>query len=267
MRVYPRKDSRLGLAKSFIRSRGDQSERADRQRMKPAGPWRSGRNTMAKKQKEGARVASKPGTAVAEQPRAIRIRVNGEWHSFRLEGDHSVQAAAKRHPARAVWLAWGPYAILVVMVLLWGFFKAPLNKVTLTVAWPGLHEQVLQVAPVVASPTPYKALYRLEWLSAPGTACLLASLLSALLLGMSPSRFLKVFASTAKQLLFSEITIAAVLGLAFLMNYCGATATLGLAFAATGVLFPFFSSLLGWLGVFLTGSDTSANALFGNLQV
>lgn len=187
--------------------------------------------------------------------------------SFRLEGDHSVQAAAKRHPARAVWLAWGPYAILVVMVLLWGFFKAPLNKVTLTVAWPGLHEQVLQVAPVVASPTPYKALYRLEWLSAPGTACLLASLLSALLLGMSPSRFLKVFASTAKQLLFSEITIAAVLGLAFLMNYSGATATLGLAFAATGVLFPFFSSLLGWLGVFLTGSDTSANALFGNLQV
>ncbi len=187
--------------------------------------------------------------------------------SFRLEGDHSVQAAAKRHPARAVWLAWGPYAILVVMVLVWGLFKAPLNKVTLTVAWPGLHEQVLQVAPVVASPSPYKALYKLEWLAAPGTACLLASLLSALLLGMSPSRFLKVFASTAKQLLFSEITIAAVLGLAFLMNYCGATATLGLAFAATGVLFPFFSSLLGWLGVFLTGSDTSANALFGNLQV
>jgi len=187
--------------------------------------------------------------------------------SFRLEGDHSVQAAAKRHPARAVWLAWGPYAILVVMVLVWGLFKAPLNKVTLTVAWPGLHEQVLQVAPVVQSPTPYKALYKLEWLAAPGTACLLASLLSALLLGMSPSRFLKVFASTAKQLLFSEITIAAVLGLAFLMNYSGATATLGLAFAATGVLFPFFSSLLGWLGVFLTGSDTSANALFGNLQV
>jgi lactate permease len=78
---------------------------------------------------------------------------------------------------------------------------------------------------------------------------------------------LRIVGSTAKQLFFSMVTIATVLGLAYLMNYSGATATLGLAFAATGVMFPFFSALLGWLGVFLTGSDTSANALFGNLQV
>jgi lactate permease len=157
--------------------------------------------------------------------------------------------------------------VLVVLVLLWGVFKTELNKVTVVWNWPGLHEQVVQMPPVVASPTPYRAVYRFEWLAAAGTACLLASLISALLLGMSLARFARVFATTARQLFFSELTIASVLALAFLMNYSGATATLGLAFAATGVLFPYFSAMLGWLGVFLTGSDTSANALFGNLQV
>jgi len=84
---------------------------------------------------------------------------------------------------------------------------------------------------------------------------------------MTPARFGSLFASTVKQMIKPELTIATVVGLAFLMNYCGATATLGLALTTTGVLFPFFSAILGWLGVFLTGSDTSANALFGNLQV
>ena len=186
---------------------------------------------------------------------------------FTLEGDHTAQGVSPRRSAGEIMLAWGPYAILVVMVLLWGFFKTPLNKVTLAFPWPGLHEQVLQVAPVVVTPTPYRAIFRFEWLAAPGTACLLASLFSALLLGMSPLRFGKLLGKTAKQLFLSELTIASVLALAFLMNYSGTTATLGLAFAATGILFPFFSALLGWLGVFLTGSDTSANALFGNLQV
>lgn len=186
---------------------------------------------------------------------------------YALEGDHVMDVHRKHHSARELWLAWGPYGILVVFVLLWGLYKAPLNKVTLLFNWPGLHEQVIQMAPVVANPSPYKAVYRLEWLAAPGTACLFAAILSAMLLGMSPRQFGRVFAGTVKQLLLSELTIASVLALAFLMNYSGATATLGLAFAATGVLFPFFSSMLGWLGVFLTGSDTSANALFGNLQV
>src|SRR5690606_7763976 len=88
-----------------------------------------------------------------------------------------------------------------------------------------------------------------------------------IVLRVSPLRYLRLLGSVAHQMFFSLLTIAAVLGLAFLMNYSGATTTLGLAFAATGALFPFFSALLGWLGVFLTGSDTSANALFGNLQV
>jgi L-lactate permease len=85
--------------------------------------------------------------------------------------------------------------------------------------------------------------------------------------GMSPARYVRTIGHTAKQLALAELTLAAVLGLAYVMNYSGATATLGLAFATTGVMFPFFSALLGWMGVFLTGSDTSANALFGTLQV
>jgi lactate permease len=185
---------------------------------------------------------------------------------FALEGGHA-PAAVKRHPAGSIVLAWTPYAILVVMVLLWGAYKAQLNAATLVLPWPGLHEKIMQVAPVAAAPTPYRAVYRFEWLAAAGTACFLASVLSALLLGVSPRRFARIVAGTARQLFTPLVTIVAVLALAYLMNYSGATATLGLAFAATGVLFPYFSAMLGWLGVFLTGSDTSANALFGNLQV
>jgi len=187
--------------------------------------------------------------------------------SFNLPGNHSVAVTAKRHSAAELVTAWGPYALLVVFVLAWGLLKPALNKTTLPIPWPGLHEQILQAPPVVASLKPYRAVYEFAWLAAPGTACLFASLLSALLLRMSPARFASVFRTTCRQLALSMLTIVSVLALAFLMNLSGATATLGLAFAATGVLFPFFSALLGWLGVFLTGSDTSANALFGNLQV
>jgi len=186
---------------------------------------------------------------------------------FVLEGNHAAQATPRRHSAGELLLAWGPYALLVIFVLAWGLFKPQLSKTTLSFGWPGLHEQVVQIPPVVPAPfKKYAAIYDFAWLAAPGTACLFAALLSALLLRMSLGQFGQVFRKTARQLLLPEVTIVAVLALAYLMNYSGATATLGLAFAATGVLFPFFSSLLGWLGVFLTGSDTSANALFGNLQ-
>jgi lactate permease len=126
---------------------------------------------------------------------------------------------------------------------------------------------VTEMPPVVPVATPYKAIYRFDWLGAAGTAAVLSALLSSALLGLSPARFGKVLRATAKQVFLAEITIAAVLALAWVMNYSGATATLGLVFAATGVLFPFFSAVLGGLGGFLTGSITSANALLGNLQV
>jgi lactate permease len=133
--------------------------------------------------------------------------------------------------------------------------------------WPGLHNLVQRVPPAVNQPTPYGAVFNFSWLSASGTACLAATVFAALAVGMSPAKYFRTVGHTAKQLALAELTLAAVLGVAYVMNYSGATATLGLAFAATGVVFPFFSALLGWMAVFLTGSDTSANALFGTLQV
>ena len=108
--------------------------------------------------------------------------------------------------------------------------------------------------------------YKFNWLSASGTACLFAAILAPSCAACRLRQFGSVLGHTAQQLALAELTLAAVLALAFLMNYSGATATLGLAFAATGAMFPFFSALLGWLGVFLTGSDTSANALFGTCR-
>jgi len=165
--------------------------------------------------------------------------------------------------------AWSPYILLVVFVSLWSYkpISTWLNAQNILINWPGLHNTIQRMPPVVAKATPYAAVFNFSWLSASGTACLFATLTAFIAVGMSPGHYLKTIGHTAKQLALAELTLAAVLGLAYVMNYSGATGTLGLAFAATGVMFPFFSALLGWLGVFLTGSDTSANALFGNLQV
>ncbi len=182
---------------------------------------------------------------------------------------HGPTMTLKTHSAGEVFMAWLPYLLLVIFVSLWGLddVKKILGHATQTLAWPGLHNQILRVAPAVTKSTPYGAIYTFNVLSAAGTSCFFAAICSALVLRVSLGKFFGILGATARQLFFSMVTIATVLGLAYLMNYCGATATLGLAFAATGALFPFFSAMLGWLGVFLTGSDTSANALFGNLQV
>lgn len=178
-------------------------------------------------------------------------------------------APKMQHTSGQIFLAWSPYLLLVACVLLWGYkpMQRPLNSVSIPISWPWLHNQIARVPPVTAKASPYAAVFNCNWLSAAGTSCMIATLLSAVVLRISPGRYLKILVQTLRQLAFSLVTLAAVLGLAFLMNYCGATATLGLAFAATGASFPFFSAILGWMGVFLTGSDTSANALFGNLQV
>ncbi len=165
--------------------------------------------------------------------------------------------------------AWAPFALLVACVLIWGVkpVQTELGHAAIKFPWPGLHRLVIRMPPVAVKSSPYDAIYTFNWLSASGTACLIAALLSAVVLRMRFSEFTKVFGRTVKQLVLAETTIAVVLGLAFLMNYSGATGTLGLTFASAGALFPFFGALLGWMGVFLTGSDTSANALFGSLQV
>ena len=205
---------------------------------------------------------------------------------MRLEGDKPATVTMSRHTPGQIFMAWVPYLLLVVVVLLWGEAsikyrinhfadtlipasvptvpETPRNALRLMV--PGLHNQITQVPPVVAKPTQYAALFELNWLSASGTACLIATILAALVLGV-PGKLVKVYVDTFRQLKFALLTIASMLGLAYLMNYSGMTSTLGLALAASGGAFPFFSATVGWLGVFLTGSDTSANALFGNLQV
>jgi lactate permease len=177
-------------------------------------------------------------------------------------------APSIRYGVSEICRAWLPYALLAGCVLCWGMpaFKAVLVRTSLSIEWPFLHRLIMRMPPTVPTAAPYEARYNLDWLASPGSACLVASLLGALFAGLSPCRFVRVFLSTLKQMYLPLVTIASVLGLAFLMNYSGATATLGLAFAATGILFPFFSPLLGWMGVFLTGSDASSNALFGNLQ-
>ena len=206
---------------------------------------------------------------------------------MRLEGDQPVSLTMSKHTGGQIFMAWMPYLLLVAFVLTWGEqeIKPKLNEFAngfLPASWPtvagtglladrlmvpGLHNLITRIPPVVAMPSPYGALYELNWLSASGTACLLAILATALVLRVPPRGVVKAYVDTFKQLKMAMLTIASMLGLAYLMNYSGMTSTLGLALATSGFMFPFFSAVVGWLGVFLTGSDTSANALFGNLQV
>jgi L-lactate transport len=182
---------------------------------------------------------------------------------------NSVASTPHRHTGGNVALAWLPYGMLVIFVLLWGVdgVKAFLNKGTVIFNWPALHNMVQRIPPVVTKPSPYAAQYTLNLFSASGSACLFSVFASAIALKVSPGLLLRCTRDTARQLALPLVTIASVVALAYLMNYSGATTTLALVIAGTGSMFPFFSPLLGWLGVFLTGSDTSANALFGPLQV
>ncbi len=202
------------------------------------------------------------------RPRRLLQVGDGGGHAF-VDAKAELPEDKAHYGTREILGAWMPYGLLVVFVLLWGFkpIQALLNSVTVTFPWPLLHNQIQRMPPVLSRPSLYAALYQVNWLSAAGTACMFATLGSVLLLRMSARDFAQLMLSVGRQLLLPTITVTSVLSMAFVMNYCGATGTLGLAFAGSGVLFPFFSPLLGWLGVFLTGSDTSANALFGSLQV
>lgn len=189
--------------------------------------------------------------------------------TFSLPGDRPIESQPVRHGASEIFNAWLPYGLLVLCVLTWGsgWVKPILAQQTFLFDWPLLHNAVIQQAPAVARSGAYAARFKVDWLAAAGTACLLACVLTAIAGRMRPIVFLGVVKETAVQLARPVLTVCTVLALAFLMNYSGATATLGLALAGTGAAFPYFSAMLGWIGVFLTGSDTSANALFGSLQV
>jgi len=196
---------------------------------------------------------------------------------FPDEVESATGAVQLKYSVGEVLRAWAPYIILAVLVFLWaddkflGFKKVLVGlekSLGLTpILWPGLHNLVIKTAPVVAKNAPYAASYAINFFSAAGTALLLSGVLSLFIIpNYSVGRAVACFGRTIKMLIYPIMTISMILGLAYIMNYSGMSSTLGLAFTATGAAFPFFAPFLGWMGVFLTGSDTSANALFGSMQ-
>jgi len=187
---------------------------------------------------------------------------------FRFEGEAPSNLEGQGYPLAVVLRAWAPYLVLAVFVFFWGLgsFKAILNGLPGTVfniSWPGLDGEVMKTAPIVQADAVYGAKFTFNWLSAGGTAILLSG---PFMPKYGYGKAIACFMRTLKQLTFPILTIAMILGLAYLMNYSGMSSTLGIAFTLTGGFFPLFAPLLGWLGVFLTGSDTSSNALFCGMQ-
>jgi lactate permease len=176
------------------------------------------------------------------------------------------------HTAAQIAAAWVPWVLLSLCVFLWGLpqMKKRLEKpggTLLTAAVPYLHNHVFRDVPVVEEKgKPEPAIFKFNWLSATGTGILFAAVLSAIWMGVPAYRFAITFVETVHRMRWPLFTIAVMLAIAYTTRYSGTDATLGLAFTRTGVLYPFFAALLGWLGVALTGSDTSSNALFGSLQ-
>lgn len=185
---------------------------------------------------------------------------------WRFKEEPSLQTSVEiKYTSLQILRAWSPFIIMTLFIIAWGFqpVKDILNSIGfIKFKIPGLDNAILQPD---GNPLPIKA-FDFNYLSTPGTAVVFATLISIPLIGISIRESIKIFGATLKQLMFPIITIAAVVGYAFIANYAGMSITMAGALASTGVLFPFFSPILGWLGVFLTGSDTSANALFGKLQ-
>ena len=183
-------------------------------------------------------------------------------------------AATRGYTGGEIAKAWSPFLILTVIVTIWSLkpFKALFAKggaladTVLYFPIAGLDKLVIKAAPIVASPKPYDAVYKLDLLSATGTAILISAIITMIMLNMRVVDGLKTFGETVNELKRPIYSIGMVLAFAFIANYSGLSSTLALLLAGTGALFPFFSPILGWLGVFLTGSDTSSNALFCGLQ-
>jgi lactate permease len=168
-----------------------------------------------------------------------------------------------------VWAALTPWIIVCVILLIWGtnWFKGMVNPwATWNFAVPDLHNMINKVPPVVTAPVKEGAVFSFTWLSYTGSGLLIAAILSGFVMGFSPLQMVASYGRTIKICAYSLLTISAMLAIGTLTRFSGIDATLGLAFASAGVLYPFFGTLLGWLGVALTGSDTASNILFGNLQ-
>jgi lactate permease len=211
----------------------------------------------------------------------ITDRAGAEWAAKQYDG----YVQPRTYTSGQIVKAWMPFAILSLFVLLWGLpsIKLAMNRATTPAfqvvlangkprpgppGWdvPYLHNAISRATPVVAKPTPEAARYDFNWLSATGTGCFFAAIVAGLLMGMSPLQLMKTFWRTLVRMRLAMIAISFMLGLGYVTRYSGLDAVLGLAFTRTGWLYPFFGTFLGWLGVALTGSDTSSNALFGSLQ-
>ncbi|MFY9744112.1 MAG: lactate permease LctP family transporter [Candidatus Sulfotelmatobacter sp.] len=223
-----------------------------------------------------------------DQPETVRPAtaglsddMGGQWSAKEFDGI----VRPRTYTSGQVLKAWMPFAILSLFVLLWGLpkIKLAMNQATTPAfkvvlpngkvrpgppGWdvPYLHNAVYRAAPVVLKPTPEAARYDLNWLSATGTACFFAAIVSGFPLGIGPVRLMKIFWKTLVRMRLAMIAISFMLGLGYVTRYSGLDAVLGLAFTRSGWFYPFFGTFLGWLGVALTGSDTSSNALFGSLQ-
>jgi lactate permease len=199
------------------------------------------------------------------------------WTSPALRGRDNSAATMPAVPARAateptrpeVWWSLVPWIIVCAVLLVWGtgWFKALVNPI-FTVNWPveGLHNLIQKMPPVVAKPAPEPAVFAFTYLSFTGSGMLIAAIISGFVMKLSPLRMIRAYGETIRIVSYSLITISAMLAIGTLTRFSGIDATLGLAFAQAGFFYPFFGTLLGWLGVALTGSDTASNVLFGGLQ-
>ncbi|MFJ1766628.1 L-lactate permease [Amycolatopsis sp. NPDC088138] len=201
---------------------------------------------------------------------------------WRFDGEEAVREGANLGAAKAsrgALHAWMPYIILIAAIFLsrigtifknlpvWLDLTKLLHKADWIFAWPGLHNHVIQHPPITAKNAPYAATFTVDFLFSPGTVALVAAVIAGFAMGGRPGLLLSTYRKTLHQMRWALATIFMILAIAFVMNYSGATQTLGLALATTGAVFPLFSAYIGWLGVFLTGSDASTNSLFGPMQV
>ena len=204
------------------------------------------------------------------QPRQLWLSPALRTHDVSASMVPSTAATSEKRPTPAeIRASLTPWVIVCITLLIWGtgWFKATVDPLfTWNYPVEGLHNLISKVPPVVAQPTKEGAIFSFTYLSFTGTGMLIAAIISGLIMGFSPWGLLRTYARTIWLLRYSLITIAAMLAIGTLTRYSGVDATLGLAFANAGFLYPFFGTLLGWLGVALTGSDTASNVLFGGLQ-
>jgi lactate permease len=232
--------------------------------------WKPKRIWRFEDEREVATASSKIAAPAGKAPAVVEDTMGDEWDVRELQK----AVPAVHHSGAQVAKAWLPFAILSIFVLLWGLpaVKAAMGRATTpafkTGGWevPYLHKAIYRAQPVVAKPTAENAKFDFNWLTATGTGCFLAALLSGAILGLKPKKMMGIFGHTLYRMRFAIIAMTFMLGLGYVTRYSGMDAVLGLAFTRTGWFFPFFGTYIGWLGVALTGSDTSSNALFGGLQ-